>query len=146
MVAEGWAVCGNLTTVKFGSTLKSESCSVKSDCNSMYMEFSMPEYWSILKEGSLSLLQGIFPTQWLNPGLLHRRWILYQLRHKGSPRILEWVAYRFSSGSSRHRNQTGISCFAGGFLPTEVSGKPTVKLLLKLESVFSSPALSTEFR
>ena len=28
----------------------------------------------------------IFPTQGLNPGLLHCRWILYQLSHKGSPR------------------------------------------------------------
>ena len=35
--------------------------------------------------GSLSLLQGIFPTQGLNPGLPHCRWILYQLSHKGSP-------------------------------------------------------------
>ena len=39
--------------------------------------------------GSLSLLQGIFPTQGSNPGLLHCRWILYQLSHKGRPRILE---------------------------------------------------------
>ena len=35
--------------------------------------------------GSLSLLQGIFPTQGSNPGLLHGRRILYQLSHKGSP-------------------------------------------------------------
>ena len=35
--------------------------------------------------GSLSLLQGIFPTQGLNPGLPHCRQILNQLRHKGSP-------------------------------------------------------------
>ena len=35
--------------------------------------------------GSLSLLQGIFPTQELNPDLPHWRWILYQLSHKGSP-------------------------------------------------------------
>ena len=48
--------------------------------------------------GSLSLLQGIFPAQGSNPGLLHCRWILYMLSHKGSPRILEWVAYPFSSG------------------------------------------------
>ena len=41
--------------------------------------------------GSLSLLQGIFPTQGLNPGLPHCGWILYQLSHKGSPRILEWL-------------------------------------------------------
>ena len=35
--------------------------------------------------GSLSLLQGIFPTQGLNPGLLYCRQILHQLNHKGSP-------------------------------------------------------------
>ena len=35
--------------------------------------------------GSLSLLQGIFPTQGSNPGLPHCRWNLYQLSHKGSP-------------------------------------------------------------
>ena len=35
--------------------------------------------------GSLSLLQGTFPTQELNRGLLHCRWILYQLSHQGSP-------------------------------------------------------------
>ena len=34
--------------------------------------------------GSLSLLQGIFPTQGSNPCLLHCRWILYQLGHKES--------------------------------------------------------------
>ena len=65
--------------------------------------------------GSLSFLQGIFPTQGLNPGLPHCRWILYQLSHKGSPRILEWVAYPFSSRSSRPRNRTGVSCIAAGF-------------------------------
>ena len=34
--------------------------------------------------GSLSLLQGIFPTQGSKPGLLHCRQILYQLSHQGS--------------------------------------------------------------
>ena len=62
--------------------------------------------------GSLSLLQGIFPIQGLNPGALHCRQILYQLSHKGSPRKLEWVAYPFSRGSSWPRNQTGVSCIA----------------------------------
>ena len=64
--------------------------------------------------GSLSLLQGIFPTQGKNTGIPHCGWILYQLRHKGSPRILECVAYSFSSGSSQPRNKTGVSCIAGG--------------------------------
>ena len=69
--------------------------------------------------GSLSLLQGIFPTQKLNPGFLHCRRILYQLSHKGSSRILEWVAYPFSSGSSHPRNQAGVSCIAGGFFTNQ---------------------------
>ena len=37
--------------------------------------------------GSLSLLQGIFPIQRSNTGLLHCRQILYQLSQKGSPKI-----------------------------------------------------------
>ena len=37
--------------------------------------------------GSLSLLQGIFPTQVSNPGLPHCRWIIYQMSHHGSPNI-----------------------------------------------------------
>ena len=35
--------------------------------------------------GFHSLLQGIFPTQGLNPDLLHCRLILYHLRHQGNP-------------------------------------------------------------
>ena len=60
-------------------------------------------------------LQGVFPSQGSNPGLPHCKWILYQLSHQGSPRILEWVAYPFPSRSSWPRNQTGVSCIAGGF-------------------------------
>ena len=60
-------------------------------------------------------------AQGSSPGLWHRRQILYhlsyqesprsvqmqilyRLSHQGSLRILEWVAYPFSSGSSRPRN------------------------------------------
>ena len=53
---------------------------------------------------SLSLLQGIFPTQGLSPGLLQCRWILYQLSYQGSPRLLVSVAYPFSRGLSQPRN------------------------------------------
>ena len=65
--------------------------------------------------GSLSLFQGIFPPQGSRPGLPQCRRILYQLSHKGTPRILEWVVYPFSRGSSQPRNQTSVSCIAGGF-------------------------------
>ena len=73
--------------------------------------------------GSLFHLQGIFPTQGLNPGLLRCRQILYQLNHKGSPRILEWVGYSFSSGSSQPRNRLGSIALQADSLPTELSWK-----------------------
>ena len=50
--------------------------------------------------GCHALLQGIFPTLGSNPGLPYCRQILYCLSHQGSPRILEWVAYPFSRGTS----------------------------------------------
>ena len=84
-----------------GNNQESESCSVVFDSLWPHGLFSP---WNSLGHslgvGSLSLLQGIFPTQGPNPGLPHCRWILYQLSHQESPRILEWVAYLFSSGSS----------------------------------------------
>ena len=64
--------------------------------------------------GSLSCLQGIFPTQGLNP-ILHCGQICYQLSCKGSPRILKGVAYPFASRSSWPRYQTGVSYIAGRF-------------------------------
>ena len=48
--------------------------------------------------GSLSLLQGIFPTQGSNPGLPHCRQILYQLSQQGSPRIHIKLFKPFLSG------------------------------------------------
>ena len=80
----------------------------------------------ILEWVSLSLLQGIFPTQGLNPGLPNCRLILYQLSHQGSPRILEWVAYAFSRGSSWPRNQTGVSCVTGRFFTNWAVRKPII--------------------
>jgi len=35
--------------------------------------------------GCNALLQGIFQNQGSNPGLQHCRWILYYLKHQGSP-------------------------------------------------------------
>ena len=52
-------------------------------------------------------------SEWGEQALSHL--ILYQLSHEGSPRILEWVAYPFSSRPSRPRNGTGVSWIAGGF-------------------------------
>ena len=94
----------------------SEGCSVVSDSlqpHALNSPWHSPDQNTGVS--SLSLLQGIFLTQGSNLGLLYCRRILYQLRHKESLRILEWAAYPFSSGSSQPRNQTGVSCIAGGF-------------------------------
>ena len=40
-------------------------------------------------------------------------------------RILEWTAFSFSRGSSRLRDQTQVSCLAGGVFITEPHGKAT---------------------
>ena len=94
----------------------SKSCSVMSDS---LLPYGLYSPWNSPGQntgtGSLFSLQGIFPTQGLNPRLPHCRPILYQLSHQGSPRILEWVTYPFSRGSSRPRNWTRVSCIAGGF-------------------------------
>ena len=63
--------------------MESESCSVVSDSlwpHGLYSPWNSPGQNTGV--GSLSLLQGIFPTQGSNPGLLHCRWILYQLSHE----------------------------------------------------------------
>ena len=94
--------------------------------------------------GNLSLLQRIFPTQGSNPGLLHWRQILYQLSHKGSPRMLEKEAFPFSSRSSQPRNWTWVSCTAGGFFTNwaireahypVLCGDPNGKKIKKREDV-----------
>ena len=47
--------------------------------------------------GSLSLLQGIFPTQGLEPGLLHCRRILYQLSHREALSTCNNAALHFTT-------------------------------------------------
>ena len=64
------------------------------------------------------------PVLTINPGLPHCRRILYQLSHKGSPRILEWVAYPFSRGSSQPRDKPRSSTFLADSLPAEPPEKP----------------------
>ena len=107
-----WRMLGGPDKVKS----ESRSCSVVSDSLLPHGLYSL---WNSLGQntgvGSLSLLQGIFPTHGSNSGLPHYRWILHQLSYMGSPRILERVAYSFSSGSSWPRNRTRVSWIAGGF-------------------------------
>ena len=93
----------------------SESYSVVSDSlkpHGLYSPWNSPGQNTGV--GSLFLLQGIFPTQGSNPGLPHCRQILYQLSHKGRPRM-ERVAYPFFSRSPPPRNR--VSHFKKLYFP-----------------------------
>ena len=74
-------------------------------------EFSKTEYWS----GQPSPSPGDLPNLGIKPRSPFCRQILYHLSHKGSPGILERVAYPFSRGSCPPRNGTRVSRIAGGF-------------------------------
>ena len=64
---------------------------------------------------SCSLLQGIFPTQGLNPGLPHCRQIPYQLSHQGSPQ-----------NNKQEKNATQLGArITTSFSPAHQSGKKT---------------------
>ena len=71
---------------RFSFICESESHSVVSDSlwpDGLYSPWNSPGQNTGV--GSLSFLQGFFPTQGSNPGLQDYRQILYQLSHKGSP-------------------------------------------------------------
>ena len=76
--------------------------------------------------GCQALLQGIFLTQGLNPGLPHCRLILYHLSHQGSPRILEWAAHPFSRGSSWPRDQLASPTLQADSLPAQLPEMDTI--------------------
>ena len=97
---------------------ESESCSVMSDSlwpHGLCSPWNSPGQNT--RVGNLSLPQGIFPTQELNPGLLHCRWIPYPMDYRPPvssvhgilQEILGWIAMPSSRLSSQPRDQTHIS-------------------------------------
>ena len=93
--------------------------------------------------GSLSLLQGIFPSQGSNPSLPHCRQILYQLSHKGSPffftkkfLFLLYFTLQYCIGFAIHWHEstTGVHAFPN------MNPPPTGKSLFRIQ--FSSVAQS----
>ena len=106
------------------------------------------------------LLQGIFPTQGLNPGLLHCRQMLYCLSHQGSSkmkvkfaqlcltlcnpmdytvqgilqaRILEWVAFPFPGDLPNPGIEPGSPTLQVDSLPAEPPGNISFSSLTSLE-------------
>ena len=95
--------------------------------------------------GCHALLQGIFPTQGLNPGLLHYKQILYCLSHEGSTAWPQKHSF-FFSGKGQERGQEFVST------QKEISGTvkqhpdPTSTLTLQLYVFFLKPATSLKVR
>ena len=77
--------------------------------------------------GSLSLLQGVFPTQGANPGLQHYSRILYQLSHKEAQ---YWSGYPlpFPGDLPDPGTKPGSPALQVDSLPAELLGKPLEKL------------------
>ena len=135
----------NLNTVKRKVLMSDVSCVSRSVVSNSLWPHGLYNSWNSPSQntgaGSLSHLQGIFPTQGSDPGLPHCRWILYQLSPKGSPRLLEWVIYPFSSGSSWPRNWTLVSCIAGEFF-TNWAIREAHRVLDRLGNVLGSKVLT----
>ena len=102
-------------------------------CDRMnYSPWNSPGYNT--GEGSISLLQGIFPTQELIRGLLHCRQILYQLSYQRSPEVIySWYNLSpFPSKSDFLVYTNAASCFIAG---PPYSG-PVINAVKKIIKVF----------
>ena len=76
--------------------------------------FSRQEYWSGEPISSRVSFQ-----PWIKPRAPALQADSLQTATREAPRILEWVTYPFSKGSSwRPRNLTRVSCIAGRFFTT----------------------------
>ena len=102
----------------------------------------------ILGVGSFSLLQGIFPIQESNWGLLYCRWILYQLSDKRSPRWSGWpipssadlpdpgieLGYLALQVDSLPTSYQGRAKYSSNKLREFVTSRPTINNALRLSS------------
>ena len=111
------------SALRLKSQSENESCLVLSSSlwpQGLYNPWNSPSQNTGV--GSLSLLQGIFPTQGLNPGFLHHRQILYHLIHKGSPFSNPVSGYLISAGCSEN-NKTYFSPLRLLWARAEVEGE-----------------------
>ena len=96
------------------------------DLAPLSMEFSRQEYWS----GLPFLTPGDLPDPGSKPRSPALQADSLPAEPQGFPpvfpRMLEWVAYPFSSGSSQPRNGTRVACIAGDQLSYE--GRPIREL------------------
>ena len=97
--------------------------------------YSLASLCQVLEICSLSLLDEFLRDKehWGRSGAQEVKWSeshsvlsdsLRPMDYTVQARILEWVAFPFSRISSQPRDQTQISCIAGGFFTSWATGKP----------------------
>ena len=98
VAVNAWDLLKEVAIVFITSTIVGESESRLVVSSSLQPHGSLQT--RILGVGSLSLLQGIFPSQGSNSGLPHCRWILYHLSHKGN--TIVWPQVNNREGTRPH--------------------------------------------
>ena len=78
--------------------------------------------------GSLSFLQGIFPTRELNQGIQQCRWILYQLSYLGSPTQVK-LKLQYFGHPMRRADSLEKTLMLGGIGGRRRSGRQRMKWL-----------------
>ena len=138
--ADIWQIIGKFLHCATTWCDVSESHSVVSDSlqtHGLYNPWNSPGQNTGV--GSLSLLQGIFQTHGSNPGLPHCRQILYQLSHKESPRILEWVAYSSPVDLLNPGIELRSSALQVDSLPAKLRAKPMMQCIQGQKKFFFLP-------
>ena len=110
-----WRCRGKYSSSRLRRKLKMESHGLYSPWNSLSQN---------TRVGSLSLLQGMFPTQRSNPGLPHWRWILYQLRHREGQEYQSGQPFPSPVDLSDPGIEPGSPALQVDALRTELSRKP----------------------
>ena len=120
--------------ISYDITYESESHSVVSDSLQPCGLYSL---WNSLSQntgvGCHTLLQGIFPTQGLNPGLPHCRQILYHLSHKGSREYWSGQPISYPVDLLDPGIKPGSPALQVDSLPTELSEKPVITYMWNLK-------------
>ena len=93
-LASGTTPCHLASPISFSIASAQNTMKVKVEVTQSYVTLCDPMDYRVhgilqarlLEWVAVPFSRGIFPTQGSNPGLLHCRWILYQLSHKVSPK------------------------------------------------------------
>jgi len=109
-----------------------QSCPTLWDPHGLYSPWNSPG--QNVGVGSLSLLQGIFPTQGSNSGLPHCGRILYQLSHEENPRGYR-VAWKYKEGQILFLENSGNMVFLGYMPSTGIAGSYDNSILSLLRNL-----------